>query len=816
MKLTTPPTHARSGSMLVLSLILLLALGGMTASLSVLNLRMHKEHEHAREDLRAFCAAEGGLNEAYAVLLEGGIDDVRALVYPREAGAISYQVSFVDGRDDTAIDLDHVRLRCVGAAGREPAGVQLMVWHVPTGAYQFAAFGARGVLLNSNVTVDSYDPDDGPYPDGVEFVNDFGNVGSFETVAIDANVSIYGDALVGLDGAFDDDAPGVRVTGDMEAREISVEMAAVAVPSYPTSGVLSVSSAFTIPPGEHHYSALSVTSGKLKIVGPATLVVDDFLMRSNTELEIDATLGPVKIFATGDFELRSNSTVTTNTARARRRDRDHLQQPARRRDHRLEVELGLHGHDLRSRRAPGALQQLHRVRRGQGGLRRAGLEQRDPLRRGPAVRPGRGRHLRARLLAASLAGRGRGRARGSCAPVKPATVSTLALLLASAALLGTLGLPGYKNGASAEEFAFARLHAGGAQAPLAPAERQRLVAELRAPGARPLARFLEQAVTPAAAEPARLAALECLQGCASGNELATLVLLATPGDGSPSSALRRALRSSVVTTLARDERAFAALVPAWRRSGPELRGELLAAVAERADPAGLEFLAWVATFEDARHHRAIAEACLRIAPRNPGPGERAFLEQLCPLLRSADEVCVQTLSAALARARIDEALPIWIELLDADSRGVRERVCRSLEQFSGLALGPAPERWRSWLAAENTWFEAQAPGVWLELESEDDGRVLAALRALATRRLHRDELAEAVLVAFDHPAPAVRAAACAALESLGSARSLPALVTRLDDEDEGVAREALAALRNLTGLELALDAEIWRAELTAR
>jgi hypothetical protein len=317
MKLTTPPIHERSGSMLVLSLILLLALGGMTAALSVLNLRMHKEHEHAREDLRAFCTAEGGLNEAYAVLLESGIDDVRALEYPRETGASSYQAAFIDGRDDTAIDLDHVRLRCVGAAGREPAGVQLMVWHVPTGPYQFAAFGARGVLLNSNVMVDSYDPDDGPYPDDVEFVNDFGNVGSFETVAIDANVSIHGDALVGPDGAFDDDAPGVRVSGEMEAREISVEMAAVAVPSFPSKGVLPIMTSYTIPPGNHHYRAVAVNAGKLKIVGPATLVVDDFLMRSNTQLVIDATLGAVKIFATGDFELRSNSTVTTNTARAR-------------------------------------------------------------------------------------------------------------------------------------------------------------------------------------------------------------------------------------------------------------------------------------------------------------------------------------------------------------------------------------------------------------------------------------------------------------------------------------------------------------------
>lgn len=317
MKLITPPVHRRSGSMLVLSLLLLLTLGGMTAALSVLNLRLHKEHEQAREDLRAFCVAEGGLNEAYAALVAGGFDGLRALEYPRSAGSGSYRATLLDGRDDIAVDLDHVRLRSVGQAGREPAGVQLMVRHVPTGAYQFAAFGAQGVLLNSNVTVDSFDPDDGPYPEKVEFVNDFGNVGSFERVEMAANVSVYGDALVSPDGVFEDDAPGARVSGDQEAREIAVDMPVVAVPAFPTKGILSVSGAFTIPPGNHHYDALAVTSGKLKIVGPATLVVDDFLMRSSTELLIDATNGPVKLFATGDFELRSNSRVTTSTQRAR-------------------------------------------------------------------------------------------------------------------------------------------------------------------------------------------------------------------------------------------------------------------------------------------------------------------------------------------------------------------------------------------------------------------------------------------------------------------------------------------------------------------
>jgi hypothetical protein len=316
-QLARSPRNARSGSMLVLALLLLLALGGITASLSVLNLRLGNEHGRAREDLRAFCVAEGGLNEAYSVLLTEGFDGMGALDYPRAAGSGSYRAALIDGRDDHAVDVDHVRLRSVGSAGGEPAGVQLMVHHVPTGPYEFALFGSEGLEMHSNVQVDSFDSKDGAYPSGAEFVNDFGNVGSFEAVSIASNVDIHGDALVGPDGVFADASPGVLVSGDQEAREIGVEMPLITVPSYPTKGVLTTSGTVTIPSGNHHYTALTVGSGKLKVVGPATLVVDDLLVRTNAEFEVDATNGPVKIYATGDFELRSNSRFTTTTGRAR-------------------------------------------------------------------------------------------------------------------------------------------------------------------------------------------------------------------------------------------------------------------------------------------------------------------------------------------------------------------------------------------------------------------------------------------------------------------------------------------------------------------
>jgi hypothetical protein len=317
MKLSCMRSHPRAGSVLVLSLLLVMALGGLAATLSVLNLRLNREHERASEDLRAFCVAEAGLNEAYSVLTEHSIAGVEALAYPKVSGPGSYRVDILDGRDDHAIDVDSIRLRAVGESGGEAAGVMLMVHHVPTGSYRYALFGAEGVHLNSNVMIDSYDPSDGPYPDDVDYVNDFGNVGSYEEIEIDANTDVYGDVQVAEGGLIDDGPPGIVIAGDVESTVLDVVMPPIVVPPIASTGAITVNSTLTLGPGNHHYTNLNVSSGTLNIVGPATLVLDSFTLRSNANLHIDSTNGPVKIYGLGNFDLRSNSNVTTTGTTAR-------------------------------------------------------------------------------------------------------------------------------------------------------------------------------------------------------------------------------------------------------------------------------------------------------------------------------------------------------------------------------------------------------------------------------------------------------------------------------------------------------------------
>ena len=219
------------------------------------------------------------------------------------------------------------------------------------------------------------------------------------------------------------------------------------------------------------------------------------------------------------------------------------------------------------------------------------------------------------------------------------------------------------------------------------------------------------------------------------------------------------------------------------------------------------------TFEGEEFHRPVAETCLRLARRGYTPEALEHLETLCALLQSEDGVAVQTISIALARARVEAAIPDWIELLESESRGTRERARRSLEEVTGLALGATGTRWLAWYESECSWYEEEAPAVLAELESAEDAHALDAVRTLSLRRLHRDELSEAIVQLLDHPNPAVRQCACSALESLGSPLALPALSAALADEDDVVARGAWSALRRLTGLDLPQDEALWRERI---
>lgn len=308
---------ARRGAVLIVAVLFMLVLGGMAASLAVLNATFHKEHSMSREETKSFYAAEAGASEALAVLMERGRADAEALAYPQAIGPMTYSVEIAFGDVNSEVRTDRVRLRSVGDSGVRPVGVELMLERVRNGDFGWAVLGDENVLLENGCMVDSYNSNDGPYPTAVVYANSAGNVASNDDIVFQTNVDVHGDVTAGPTGTIDDSATGITIDGEIGMAESLIGFPAVVVPSFATSGSLLVNSATTTLTGDLYYTDIDVDSGTLIIEGPARIVTDDLDVDSSSELQIDATSGAVEIFATGRFYLAENSDITVTTPQPR-------------------------------------------------------------------------------------------------------------------------------------------------------------------------------------------------------------------------------------------------------------------------------------------------------------------------------------------------------------------------------------------------------------------------------------------------------------------------------------------------------------------
>jgi len=153
---------ARRGVALVFATVIGVAIAGLALALLVMNLGTEKVRVSNKSVQRSFYAAEAGLSDAYMQMSEGLLvpdPDPEApptlmgsSEQPIQLGPMSYWVeirALPDGRNYS-----------VASTGTKD-GVQerheLILAPRPTGFFQYAAFGADSVHLDSNAFVDSFD-----------------------------------------------------------------------------------------------------------------------------------------------------------------------------------------------------------------------------------------------------------------------------------------------------------------------------------------------------------------------------------------------------------------------------------------------------------------------------------------------------------------------------------------------------------------------------------------------------------------------------------------------------------------------------------
>lgn len=320
--LRQPSTPRRRGSAIVFAIIIAITIAVLAMALLATNLSTEKARVAGKDSQRAFYAAEAGLSDAYVRISNETIDFTGAPPYfvgtPANPISLAETTYFVE--IEPVGDYGYI-LSSTGIDNNYVAKLELRILQPPSGFFQYAAFGAEGVNLKSNSFIDSYNSSNGSYASQIQAGNDFalenGQVGSNKDIIMGSNSVIHGDATPGPVGFLDDTAPGAVVTGSVAQAEEEFPFPPIEVPMIPSTGTLSGTTDVTLGPGDVHLDSLLLSGGAtLTIIGPATVIIDEYQMKSGSEMVFDAANGEIDLYGTGNFVLESNTTMTTFTESA--------------------------------------------------------------------------------------------------------------------------------------------------------------------------------------------------------------------------------------------------------------------------------------------------------------------------------------------------------------------------------------------------------------------------------------------------------------------------------------------------------------------
>jgi hypothetical protein len=315
----------RRGSALITTLVMLTTLAVLAIAFASVGVRWNQEQTAAVDDARAFALAEGGVDEAAMSLLQGTNGDIGTMAAPVRHGDGLF---WVEGEDIGPL---RVRLRSTALVGKGRATVEMVIEKEYNSIARYALFSDDPLLLASNTLIDSYDPANGPYvsqpsekPAGVSqpLVDENAIVMCNSDIVAASNVVIGGDSTAGPN-CTTTGGSGFYVSGSTDPAKTKV---VESLPPTPTigltgTGIVNVTgnSEMVVGPGNLHFLAVNVNNQKkLRIKGPATVVIDALTMNSGSTVTFDSTNGPVKVFMTGmvnKFVSNSNLTCVGPSAR---------------------------------------------------------------------------------------------------------------------------------------------------------------------------------------------------------------------------------------------------------------------------------------------------------------------------------------------------------------------------------------------------------------------------------------------------------------------------------------------------------------------
>lgn len=306
--------RGRRGSTLVMVMVALVAVAGLSLSAVVITNAAAKQQRSTRDRLAAQYVAEAGLAEAVFDLMTGGTGTQGDLQAPDAYGRSSYWVDAVDlGGGMTS-------LQATGLDRGAGYRIELILQEQSSSLFTWGAFGDVGMSMDSNAHVDSYDSALGAYSDqdvngsgNSRYALENGNVGSNQNVGLATNSTVHGSAKPGPGGTTTITG-NASISGSTTPSAATIALPPLSIPAIPSAGSLSVSSNTTLPAGVYAFDDLLIETGaRLAIHGPATIVVTNMTLESNSELLVEASGGGIEVYVLDDFVMNSNTLIASDT-----------------------------------------------------------------------------------------------------------------------------------------------------------------------------------------------------------------------------------------------------------------------------------------------------------------------------------------------------------------------------------------------------------------------------------------------------------------------------------------------------------------------
>lgn len=302
--------NSESGAILPIVIILTLAL--TITGLALLSAGV-MENKLARREVYK--------NQAF-YLAEAGIEHLKVKLYAEENEP---QITWTDlGNGDYRVEGFYSEDPPYAiSTGRIMEGEQEILKKIrvtihKTGVFDLGLFGDSGISLDSQVTVDSYNSEEGDYPLTQSNEGDIGtNSTSPSAISLDSNVIVYGDATIGPEGDVNEAISiqsNAQITGEKlvasEPKELPL-IEASEVPTLPDRGsfYLAGNDTATISESGRYSSMVLDSNAILTIDQDVTLYVEGQLrIDSNAQMRITGG-ADVTVYVGGEVSVGSNGIV---------------------------------------------------------------------------------------------------------------------------------------------------------------------------------------------------------------------------------------------------------------------------------------------------------------------------------------------------------------------------------------------------------------------------------------------------------------------------------------------------------------------------